>query len=226
MTVTVSQVVQDALGILGEVTGVGTQLYSEPRMVKDAGRAFNLLFKKHWWPPYTYWHDCELNGVDGTILPPETFVSVLDFDDFYAVHRDGQSRPLPTLPQAVNPYVITGTQPRFWTSMTNGEVEYAAKKIRIFPLASQGKIQVRARHHPLAEGEEWNVDTIMALDRDLLVFGTAFMALSGDDINPQAKADVQSMMDSRYRDIQISLSNQHTALAETTTIPTNWFVSP
>jgi len=226
MGTTIGNVVQDALGILGEVTGVGTQLYSEPRMVKDAGRAFNMLFKKHWWPVYTYWIDAELDGSTGTILPPETFVSVIDFDDFYAVHRDKATTALPTLMQDTNPHALSGDTPRYWTSMNHGEVDYERKKIRIFPLTSQGRIQVRARHHPLPPNEEWNIDVPVAIDRDLLVFGTAFVALSGDDLNPQAKADVQAMMDSRYRDIMNSLSNQRTALNEVGSVPNRWFAYP
>jgi hypothetical protein len=226
MGTTIGNIVQDAMGILGEVTGVGTQLYSEPRMIKDAGRAFNMLFKKHWWPVYTYWMDCALNGTDGTILPPETFVSVIDFDDFLAVHRDKQSRALPKMQPTTNPLTLSGTTPQFWGSMNSGEVDFASKKIRIFPVTSTGRIQVRARHHPLPPNEEWNVDVPIALDRDLIVFGTAYVALSGDDLNPQAKADVQAMMDSRYRDIMNSISNQRIALSERATIPGNWFVNP
>jgi len=226
MAVTINQIVQDALGILGEVTGVGTQLYSEPRMIKDAGRAFNMLFKKHWWPVYTYWVDAELNGIDGTILPPATFASVVDFDDFLAVHRDASAYALPTLLPTTNPKTLSGTTPMFWSSMVNGEVDFNTKKIRIFPVTSTGNIQVRARHHPLALGQEWAEDTVLALDRDLLVFGTAFVALSGDDLNPQAKADIQSMMDSKYRDIMNSLSNQKMAYDGGNDVPRRWFTTP
>src|SRR5262245_31861385 len=223
MATEIGDIVQDALGILGEVTGVGTQLYSEPRMIKDAGRAFNLLFKKHWWPIYTYWTRAELNGTDGTIVAPASFADVLHFDDFAAVHRDGQPRGLPTLLDDMNPYVLSGETPQYWKSMTNGEVGYNEKKIRIFPLTSTGFINVRARHHPLPEGTEWLATTIIALDRDLVVFGTAYMALSGDDLNPQAKADVQGMMDVRYKDIMNSMANQKTALGEYSSIPDRWW---
>jgi len=225
MSVTIQQIVQDALGILGEVSGVGTQLYSEPRMIKDAGRAFNMLFKKHWWRQYTEWFRCTLNGTDG-IITTDAFGQVLDFDDFASVSREGQSASLPTLPEAMNPSIVSGTTAQFWTSLSVVHPQYNARKIRILPFASVGNIDVKARVHPLTVGQDWANATILHLDRDLLAFGTAFTALSGDDINPQAKTDVQAMMDSKYRDIMNSLANQKTAFAERTTVPNNWFVNP
>lgn len=224
MSVTIQQLVQDALGILGEVTGVGTQLYSEPRMVKDAGRAFNMLFKKHWWRQYTKWDTVTCNGTGSVV--EGVFPQVIDFDDFAAVHRDGQSRGLPTLPEAMNPNTLSGTTPQFWGSLQVSSAEYAMKKLAIYPSTASEKINVKARHHPLATGTEWVGAITLHLDRDLLAFGTAFVALSGDDLNPQAKQDVQAMMDSKYRDIMNSLANQKTAFAERTSVPNNWFVNP
>jgi hypothetical protein len=225
MGVTINQVVQDALGILGEVTGIGTQQYSEPRMVKDAGRAFNMLFKKHWWKQYTTWTKETLDGVTGTPVGTP-FVQVIDFDDFAAVHTDGATGPLPTLPESSNQFAITGDTARYWTAMNTFEPNYAGKKIRIVPVTATGDINVRARFHPLPAGTDWTGTTNLEFDRDLLVFGTAYVALSGDDLNPQAKADVQQMMDGRYKDIQHSLANQHTARAGHGDIPRHWHEYP
>jgi hypothetical protein len=226
MGVTINQVVQDALGILGEVTGAGTQLYSEPRMVKDAGRAFNMLFKKHWWGQYTTWGKYALDGVTGTVTGTP-FIQVMDFDDFRAVYAAGSNQPLPTIPESdVNIFNMTGTAPRFWGSIPALAPGYAGKKIQIFPQTSIGEIVVRARYHPLIAGSDWTGTTSLEFDRDLLVFGTAYVALSGDDLNPQAKADVQQMMDGRYKDIQHSLANQHTARAGHGDIPRSWHEYP
>lgn len=225
MAVTIQQIVQDALGILGEATGVGTQLYSEPRMIKDAGRAFNMLFKKHWWKNYTNWYRCTLDGVTG-VITTDAFGQVIDFDDFASVAREGKSHGLPTLPEDLNPTAVTGTNAQFWTSLSVTDPQYDKRKIRILPVTSIGKIDVKARTHPLPTGTDWSNATIVHLDRDLLTFGTAFVALSGDDLNPQAKADIQSMMDSKYRDIMNSLANQKTAYSERSAVPTNWFVNP
>ena len=225
MPVFIGDVVQDALGILGEVTGVGTQIYSEPRMIKDAGRAFNMLFKKHWWKQYTKWTTVTLDGTTG-VITTTPFTNVIDFDDFAAVHRAGQSRGLPTLPEGMNPNTNTGTTPQFWTSLIASHASYTTKKLQIYPVTSTGDLNVRARFHPLDQTQAWEDITPVEMDFDLLVYGTAYMALSGDDLNPQAKADVQLMMDGRYKDIQNSLANQKTAYSERTTLPNNWFTNP
>lgn len=225
MSVTINDIVQDALGILGEVTGVGTQLYSEPRMIKDAGRAFNMLFKKHWWRNYTQWVTVTLDGVNG-VITTTPFTQVLDFDDFAAVHRSGIASALPTLPEKMNPNTITGTTARFWSGLLTSDVNYAGKKIKVYPVTATGDIDVRARYHPLTAGSEWTGATVVDMDRDLLVFGTAYVALSGDDLNPTAKIDVQGMMDGRYKDIQNSLANQKTSYAENPDVPNYWFTYP
>jgi len=225
MAVTINQIVQDALGILGEVTGVGTQLYSEPRMIKDAGRAFNMLFKKHWWRHYVKNTTHILSGSTGMVTD-SPFAQVVDFDDFHAVYGRENTRPLPTLPENININTITGTTPKFWTSLPASDANYGTKKIQIYPITSTGQIMVKARYHPLTAGTDWTGATSVEFDRDLLVFGTAYVALSGDDLNPQAKTDVQAMMDSRYRDIQNSLANQHMGASYDDGIPRTWFSTP
>jgi hypothetical protein len=226
MGVTINQVVQDALGILGEVTGIGTQLYSEPRMVKDAGRAFNMLFKKHWWRQYTLWGVVTLDGVSGTFVSPGQFSQVIDFDDFAAVCPGISSKPLPTLPETLNPFTLSGSTPLYWTSLPPIHPDYISKKLQIYPIVATGNVSVKARFHPLPTGTDWTGTTSLDFDRDLLVFGTAYVALSGDDLNPQAKADVQQMMDGRYKDIQHALANQHFARVGHGDIPLSWHEYP
>lgn len=226
MSVTVNNVVQDALGVLGEVTGVGVQTYSEPRMIKDAGRAFNLLFKKRFWEQYTKWVTVILDGVNG-IITTDAFTQVLDFEDFAAVHPAGKNYPLYTLPPGMNPNVVTGTTPRYFTSLEQSHANYAARKLKIYPVAATGSLDVRARYHPLTAGNEWAGATVLHFDRDLLVLGTAYMALSGDDLNAGAKADVQEMLDTRYRDVMDALGGQATSMNNNRArIPSEWFVPP
>lgn len=220
--VTIDEIVQDALGVLGEVTGVGTQAYSEPRMIKDAGRAFNLLFKKRWWEQYSDWTTVVLDGVAG-LATSNDFTQVLDFDDFYAVHAAGQPVGLPTLPNATNPSTFTGTSPRYWTGLRSSHANYVAKKIKVLPVTATGSLNIRARFHPLTVGQSWAGASIVHMDKDLLVYGTAFMALSGDSLNPEAKNDVQNMMDVRYKDIERSLSTQQTAMSGYRSgVPNQW----
>ena len=222
MSVTIGNIVQDALGIIGEVTGVGTQLYSEPRMIKDAGRAFNMLFKKHWWKQYAAWTTVVLDETTG-VITTNAFTQVIDFSDFAAVHRAGEDRPLPTLPESINPNTITGDSPRFWTSLHVSHASFVTRKLKIYPIAATGSLDVKARFHPITVGQDWQTATIVYLDRDLLALGTAFNALSGDDINPAAKVDVQNMMEGKYKDIMNSLSDQEMGHTSKDPVPRTWF---
>lgn len=221
--VLIGDIVQDALGILGEVLGPGVQAYGEPRMIKDAGRAFNLIFKKRWWEQYTDWTTITLDGTTGKATTND-FTQVLDFEDFASVNPNKTEFSLPTLPPTRNPSIVTGTRGLFYTSIKAGDSDYAAKKIKILPATTIGLFDIRARFHPLTAGDNWALTTSVHFDRDLLACGTAFMALSGDDLNPGAKADVQDMMDIKYKDIERALSTQETSMsARRSHVPSQWY---
>lgn len=224
--VLISDVVQDALSILGEVLGVDTQTYEQPRMIIDAGRAFNMLFKKRFWGQYTKWQTVILDGATGKITT-NAFTNVHTLEDFAAVHRAGYERPLPRLREAANPNVITGTVPVCWNSLINSDADYVNKKIIIYPIAATGSLDVRARYHPKTNpSTAWAGTDELFFDRDLLALATAFQALSGDDLNPSAKQDAQEMMDTRYSDITSALDDQAMQTGPRSDVPRTWFSQP
>lgn len=223
--VLIGDIVGDALGILGEVLGSGVNTYSFPRMIKDAGRSFNFIFKKRWWEQYTDWTTIVLDGATGTATTND-FTQVIDFEDFFAVCPAGSQCSLPTLPKRINPNTIHGTAARYYTAIRAGATGYAAKRIKVFPIVAVGSLDILARFHPLTAGDAWAEATQVHLDRDLLAYGTAFMALSGDDLNPGAKGDVQEMMDNRYKDIMSALSSQTTSMSNGRgPLPNDWFIA-
>lgn len=224
MPATFRQIVDDALGVVGEVAGIGVQQYSDDRMFADAVRGFNTVFKKRFWHPYRIWITLTLDGVLG-IATTDDFDQVIDFDDIQSVHRGNESAPLPILPTALNPNVVTGTRARYWSSLPATNANYAGKKIQFWPKASVGTIDVMARIYPLpppALTFDWE-DTIY-LDRDMLVYATAFMTLSGDGLNSEAANVAKSMMDMRYRDVTSGLGNHAIAVERGSTIPLDWSV--
>lgn len=225
-TITIGDVVGDALGILGEVLGTSVNTFTVPRMIKDAGRSFNFIYKKRWWEQYTDWTTITLDGTTG-MATTNDFTQVIDFEDFFAVYLPNTQTALPTLPKQINPNTLTGNQPRYFTGIRAGATGYAAKRIKVVPITAAGKLNVLARFHPLTAGDNWAEVTQVHLDRDLLSYGTAFMALSGDDLNPGAKSDVQEMMDNRYKDIMSSLSSQTTSMGMGRgPVPNDWFLVP
>lgn len=225
-TTLIGDIVGDALGILGEVAGATVNTYTVPRMIKDAGRSFNFIYKKRWWEQYSSWTTVILDGTTGKATTND-FLQVLDFDDFFSVCLPNMTHSLPTLPKRINPGVLSGKTPRYYTSMRAGTVGYDAKRIMVYPITSIGSLNILARFHPLTAGDNWAEVTQVHLDRDLLAYGTAFMALSGDDLNPGAKADVQEMMDNRYKDIMSALASQETSMGVgRSPVPMDWFIVP
>jgi hypothetical protein len=211
MSSTIRRIVDDALSVLGEVAGAGVSTYSEDRMMNDAIRSFNLLFKKYHWPHMTEWFRFQLDGVLG-IPPADTFAFVRDIEDFVSVHLDANHTPLPVLNKKLNPYAVKALQgagnAQAWTFQPVSSATFPDRYLQFYPLASTSYINVCARVYPLARGVPWDWADEMPLDHDMLVCGTAFMTLSSDDSNPGATDAQRNMMEIRYRDIIASLADQ------------------
>lgn len=223
MASTIREIVTDAQNVLGEVEGAGVGIYSEDRMMRDAIRSFNLLFKKYHWPHMLEWFHVPLDGTLG-IVPASTFEYVRDIEDFLACYKDGQQVPLPTLPKSINPYTLgTDTVPRYWGFLPVTSANYLDRYLQFWPKTSTGYVDVCARVYPKKRITPWAWDDILPLDHDMLVCGTAFLTLSSDDINPGAADAQRNMMEMRYKDILASFANQPIALKPGNSIPTDWF---
>lgn len=226
MSSTVRQVVDDALNVLGEVAGAGVSAYSEDRMMADAIRSFNLLYKKYYWPHMLEWFRFELDGVTG-VPPVDTFAYVRDIEDFYSVFRDGENRPLPGLPKTVNPFSLgTGSQILYWGFQPVTSPTFENRPLQIWPKTATGYVNVLARVYPRANGVPWDWNDKLDLDHDMLVCGTAWHTLASDDINPGAQDAQRNMMEMRYKDIIAAFANQPIGLRAGTDIPMTWQSAP
>lgn len=221
---TLRQIVNDTLNVLGEVEGAGVATYSEDRMMRDAIRSFNLLFKKYYWPHMMEWFNVPLDGTLG-IVPADTFQYVRDIEDFYSCYKDGQQMPLPTLPKNINPYTLgSDTTVRYWGFQPVTSANYAKRYLQFWPKTSVGNVNVLARVYPRKVGIDWVWDDVVPLDHDMLVCGTAFLTLSSDDINPGAADAQRNMMEMRYKDILAAFANQPIAMSPGNSIPDQWFI--
>ena len=203
MPVTIGDVVTEAQELLGEVAGPGVQAFSEDRMIRDALRAFRMVFTKYGWEQYLKWYRYELDGSTGLITNPNGLNAVQDYSDFMAVHKDGDPNPLSVVPPRFNPYTLTAaTSPRYWTSLDVLHGSYEGKKLQFYPLTAQGFVNIQARVRPAVMDET----TVVYIDKDLLVYATAFMGLALDDLNAQGTETCKQLMQTRYEDILASLS--------------------
>lgn len=224
MPATIRVIVDEALELVGEVAGVGVQQFSDDRMFHDAIRGFNMMFKKRFWEQFSGWTRVTLDGVTG-VITTDAFETVIDFEDFRAVHRAGERSPLPILAKAYNPFTITGTQSLCWTSLRATDANYVKRKLQIYPLAAVGSLDVYARNYPLTPPAlQWDWEDTMYLDKDLLVNATAFATLIGDSLNPEAANVAKNLMEMRYANIISALGNHPILIGSEPNIPNQWFV--
>ena len=225
MSATIREIVNQALTVVGEVAGPGVQLYEDDRMKADAIRAFNMMFKKYPWQQYLKWYRVTLDGTTGR---PNTgpFNQVLDFEDFIAVHRAGQSPRLPIAPTRLNPSVLaSGTMALYWTSLNVTDLQYETKKIQVYPRTAVGDLDVLAKVYPRplpASFQNFDWQDIFYLDTDMLVYATAFMTLSGDDLNAGAADVVRNLMEMKYKDVMASLGSHSIPVRGDSSIPFYW----
>lgn len=196
MSATLREIVDGATRLVGQVDGVGVQTYGDDEMLEAATRCFNLIVKKYGWEQYREWSQHTLAGADG-VVNAAAFTTVRDFEDFLAVYIGGTSREVPVLPKNINPYTLTGTSVLYWTSLPVTSALFATRRLQFWPLAATGTVDVQSRVYP----EEMDWDTVVYLDKDMLEYGTAFMALVGDDLNPNAANTYKDLMESRFQDI-------------------------
>jgi hypothetical protein len=203
------------------VTGPGVQLYEEDRMFQDAVRAFNMMFKKYAWQQYLQWFTGTLDGTTGKFVT-SPFAQVKDFEDFIAVHRDGETNRLPIAPTRLNPSTLTATGSRvlFWTSLPVTDPSYVGKKLQFYPVGATNTVNVLAKVYPLVPPEvQFDWEQTFYLDKDMLVYATAYMTLSGDDLNAGAADVVRNLMEMKFKDIMHALANHPIPIHYDTSIP-------
>lgn len=223
MSATIREIVNDALGIIGEVAGAGVQEFSEDRSMADAIRGFNMLFKKYHWHQFRKWYSITLDGTLG-IPTTDSFERVIDFEDFMSITRDKEDVPLPILPKTKNPSTVSGTQVRYWSSMHVTDANYKKRKLQFYPFTAVGIVNVQARVYPQpASALNWDWNDILYLDRDLLAYGAAYATLASDDLNPNAAEIVKGLMESRFKDIIAGLADHRIPIEQREPIPSQWY---
>ena len=223
MSATIRQIVDDALTVVGEVSGAGVQAYSEDRMFGDTIRAFNMLFKKYAWDQYIDWFTLVLDGATGKITT-DAFTHVRDFEDIMSVHRAGQAPALPVAPKGLNPNILNGTSVLYWSALPATDAAYDLKKIRMLPRTATGSIDVCARVYPKANTVAWSWTDVMHLDKDMIVHGVAFLTLLADETNSSAAEGQRMLMEARFTDIKAILADKPLAAGGSNTgLPMEWF---
>jgi hypothetical protein len=222
MSATIRTIVDDSTELIGEVAGVGVQQFDDDVLFRHAIRGFNLLFKKEHWANYRQWFTVVLDGTTG-VITTDTFEQVIDFDDFIAVHVADDPKALPALSKNINPSTIKGTRPRCYTSLPVTHANYVERKLKIYPILATGSLDIHARVYPVAPPAlDWDWEDTMYLDKDMLVYATAFMALIGNSLNPDAANVCKELMEMKFNTITAGLAGQPIPIEGDSSIPTQW----
>lgn len=223
--VTVGEVIGEAQGIINEVSGSGTQAYTEDVMRMGVIRAFDLIFTKYPWEHYLDWSTHVLDETIG-IVSADAFDQVRGIEDFLAVHRDAETTPLPVLSKSTNPATVTGTKVRCWSHLSVAHASFEARRLQFFPATAVGSVNVLTRLYPATVDAPWTDDSTMYLDSSLLAYGAAFMQLIGDETNPGAALVAQKLMETRYSQIVGVLATRPLLIQSNNGIPSDWTTRP
>jgi hypothetical protein len=213
---TLEQTTQDVIGLLSQATGVGVQVYAQPRIELLVNKTFELLYNRQWWPGYMRWFQGALDGTNGIIT---TDISdIKRYEDVRAVFQSGSDTPLPQLSDECNPYDLPSGQTLFIDSYEATDPE---KVFRVWSATATGTIAVHARIMPdtFVSSDEIRFDSLA------LVYGAAWAYAEDDGTNPGATQKFQTLFENRVKDIECEVQHKPIALdGRTVKIPSQWYV--
>lgn len=180
---TLTQLIQDTITRLRQVPGTGTQVYAEEPIAQLIQEGYDLCVAQRKWQHIYKWSNRELTGTDGT--PSNGFDDIAALTDIINVWYGTQQRPLPGMPQQINPFTVTGTVPRFMEWLNESDNTAAPKRFfRVWPLTSVGNVYVYARRTPSGLFEDPEV--VVPFDSKVLHTYAAYKYAEADGGNPGA----------------------------------------
>lgn len=218
---TVNVIRQDAIKLLAQVAGTGTQLYSEDKLLIHIRQAFNAVFQKEFWPEYCQWASAV--ALDGTAGQVTTVIPFGKYNNIRDVWRAGLDRPILPFPRRMNPNAVTGTSPRYWRAQHNSSVSIEDKCISFLPITATGSVDIYGRVHPGEDDTDFNGDLDIKLDRDLITIAAALDYASDDGDNPAAIAKLQAKLTERYK--LVKPQNDVVAAPRAPDIPDQYYVT-
>lgn len=212
---TLREITQDVISNLSQAGAVGTQRYAEPRIQLLVNQCFEMLFDRQWWPQFMRWYlDAPLDGSSGVVT---TDISAITrYEDIRAVFRAGHDRPLPELPDELNPGDIPPGELVFIDSNdTTGKV------FKVWSQTASANLSIHARIKPA----RYVPDDEVKFDPLALTYGAAWAYAEDDGTNPGAAQKFQVLFENRVGIIEAMVNSKPVALNKRAVfVPNNWWV--
>lgn len=188
-----AQLIESVLNTLALVSGSSVQIYTEPIISEHINTAFDIVFKKRFWPHLTFETYHELDGAAGVVT--DNTIVLDDLSDIQWVRK------YPYTEENNIPYFkegLFGTSQEGYTGIPyDDEAEqYETKRIKFNPLTLDVDICIRARRHP---GEITSDATLVPMDYLLIQHFVSAALLDIDGMNPSAKARQDLYFNDRYK---------------------------
>lgn len=221
---TVSEIIEAAQKLIGEVAGIGVQTYGESITLDHVKRGFNMMHTKYHWSEYIEWMQLTLDGTTGRLtIPSNNFQFVREFGDFITIQPTGTRYEVPMLAKRENPFTFTNsTYPTRYKSIPVSDADFATKRLQFYPVTCTGTLDIQVRVYPVAFGSEIDSDTEIHLDHDLMTYTAAFQHLAFDDTNQNALNVIQNMMETRYNDLIANRADKPLQVSGGAGIPSTW----
>lgn len=192
---------------LSQVSGFGTQLYSDDRILQLITNAFKDAVQEVWWPETMQWAYPVLDGVTGIVrgLPFSNYGDIRAV--FPPTNIGMRGRPLPNMSMDLNPQLILGSVPKFIegraTTMTNGVANL--DPLQVYPITSTGVLAIQGRVMPSLP---FAITDTVPFDDLMITYSAAWMYSVDDGSNPGSESKFERLMNRRMKLIKSSYNNK------------------
>lgn len=189
---TLANIVEATILRIGQVNGIGAQVYSEDVIAEMVIHKFDVLFDQFDFPQYCDWYTGTL-GSDGkcdTDLQVDA-IGIYRYKDLIGIWYENDELGLKQFPSGrVNAQrAATSTaHPKFVEATSDDRV------FRVLPIGNAGdSLYIRYKKYP----QEIIADTQLKVDRQALILGAAYDYLADDNANPAAIEKMRNMFNQR-----------------------------
>jgi hypothetical protein len=143
-----------------------------------------------------------------------------DVKDVFGIFPEKGSQPLPGLDQLSNPFILTGTRPRFHEKVIIDATK--GHYFRVWPKTATGKITVIGRTKP----DNFDPQDEVSFDADVLVSWATWDYLVDDGHNPDQADKHQKFWVDRLQQLKNDDTPIYTSMSDPaqSEIPNQWFV--